>query len=132
MRADSGCELALLRADGGASRNGLLMQLQADALQVTVTLTPVAISGLQGTLSCSGVRRRAGLLMLLPAHALEERPATLCSSTTTCKGAGVALNRLCAVWVGSMPTQGRVRQARLVAALPAVLLALEQRCNATF
>lgn len=34
MRADAGCELALLRADGGASRNGLLMQLQADALQV--------------------------------------------------------------------------------------------------
>ena len=34
MRADAGCELALLRADGGASRNGLLMQLLADALQV--------------------------------------------------------------------------------------------------
>ena len=34
MRADSGCQLALLRADGGASRSGLLMQLQADALQV--------------------------------------------------------------------------------------------------
>ncbi|KAK9834827.1 hypothetical protein WJX81_001779 [Elliptochloris bilobata] len=36
MRADAGCELRLLRADGGASRNGLLMQLQADALQVEV------------------------------------------------------------------------------------------------
>lgn len=36
MRADSGCELALLHADGGASRNGLLMQLQADALQVRI------------------------------------------------------------------------------------------------
>ena len=35
MRADSGGELALLRADGGASRNGLLMQMQADALQVS-------------------------------------------------------------------------------------------------
>ncbi len=34
MAADAGCALRLLRADGGCSRNGLLMQLQADALQV--------------------------------------------------------------------------------------------------
>jgi len=38
MSADAGCELRLLRADGGCSRNGLLMELQADALQVRALL----------------------------------------------------------------------------------------------
>ena len=36
MEADSGIKLAELRVDGGASRNNLLMQLQADMLGVPV------------------------------------------------------------------------------------------------
>jgi glycerol kinase len=36
MRADSGIALASLRVDGGAARNNLLMQLQADILGVAV------------------------------------------------------------------------------------------------
>lgn len=36
MRADSGIELGELRVDGGASRNDLLMQMQADILGVPV------------------------------------------------------------------------------------------------
>jgi glycerol kinase len=36
LRADSGLELASLRVDGGASRNDLLMQLQADVLGARV------------------------------------------------------------------------------------------------
>jgi glycerol kinase len=36
MRADSGLKLTELRVDGGAARNDLLMQLQADALGVPV------------------------------------------------------------------------------------------------
>lgn len=36
MRADSGLELSNLRADGGASANNLLMQMQADLIQAPV------------------------------------------------------------------------------------------------
>ena len=36
MRADSGIALTSLKVDGGASSNNVLMQLQADILQVTV------------------------------------------------------------------------------------------------
>jgi glycerol kinase len=36
MRADSGIELKELRVDGGATRNDLLMQFQADVLQIPV------------------------------------------------------------------------------------------------
>ena len=36
MRADSGIALTILKVDGGASSNNVLMQLQADILQVTV------------------------------------------------------------------------------------------------
>lgn len=36
MQADSGLDLAELRVDGGASANGLLMQMQADCLGVNV------------------------------------------------------------------------------------------------
>lgn len=42
MRADSGIALTSLRVDGGASRDNLLMQLQADALGVPV-MRPVNI-----------------------------------------------------------------------------------------
>jgi len=37
MRADSGIPLTALRVDGGASANNLLMQMQADMIQVPVT-----------------------------------------------------------------------------------------------
>ena len=36
MQADSGLPLAQLRVDGGASANGLLMQIQADVLGIDV------------------------------------------------------------------------------------------------
>jgi glycerol kinase len=36
MRADAGCEITTLRADGGASVSDLLMQMQADLLQIPV------------------------------------------------------------------------------------------------
>jgi glycerol kinase len=36
MQADSGLPLAELRVDGGASANGLLMQIQADVLGIDV------------------------------------------------------------------------------------------------
>jgi glycerol kinase len=36
MRADSGLALSLLRVDGGASANNILMQFQADILQTTI------------------------------------------------------------------------------------------------
>ncbi len=36
MRADAECELSELRSDGGAAANDLLMQLQADLLQIPV------------------------------------------------------------------------------------------------
>jgi ribulose kinase len=40
MVADAGREgFSLLRVDGGASRNSLLMQLQADAIQVPPSIT---------------------------------------------------------------------------------------------
>ena len=39
MQADSGLPLATLRADGGASANGLLMQMQADLLGVPVEVS---------------------------------------------------------------------------------------------
>jgi glycerol kinase len=36
MRQDSGIDLSALRVDGGAARNNLLMQIQADVLGVPV------------------------------------------------------------------------------------------------
>ena len=45
MRADAGTELKLLRVDGGCSRNGLLLQLQADTLQACLSSTPCLCHG---------------------------------------------------------------------------------------
>lgn len=42
MRADSGIDLAVLRADGGASANNLLMQIQADLIDAPVS-RPVCV-----------------------------------------------------------------------------------------
>jgi glycerol kinase len=36
MQADAGIDLAVLKVDGGASANNLLMQFQSDVLQVNV------------------------------------------------------------------------------------------------
>ena len=36
MKADSGINLTSLKVDGGASANNLLMQMQADLLQIPV------------------------------------------------------------------------------------------------
>jgi glycerol kinase len=57
MRADSGLELTELRVDGGASRNNLLMQIQADVAGVrivrpsmieTTALGAARLAGLEG------------------------------------------------------------------------------------
>jgi glycerol kinase len=42
MQADRGMELSALSADGGASRNDLLMQIQSDVLQKPVRRSRVA------------------------------------------------------------------------------------------
>ena len=36
MRQDAGCDIALLRADGGASVSDVLLQMQADLLRIPV------------------------------------------------------------------------------------------------
>lgn len=55
MEADLGARIDELSADGGASRNGVLMQLQADVLDRRVRRNPVA------ELSAAGVGVMAGL-----------------------------------------------------------------------
>ncbi|MEI2415260.1 glycerol kinase GlpK [Orrella sp. JC864] len=55
MRADSSCELSELRVDGGAARNDLLMQMQADLLGVPVVRPRNAES------TALGAARLAGL-----------------------------------------------------------------------
>ena len=55
MQADQGAELSALSADGGASRNDLLMQIQSDVLQKPVLRSRVA------ELSAIGVGIMAGI-----------------------------------------------------------------------
>lgn len=55
MRADTGIELSELKVDGGMTANALLMQLLADALDVTVVLPEVAET------TCLGAAYAAGL-----------------------------------------------------------------------
>ena len=55
MQADCGVELSALSADGGASRNDLLMQIQSDVLQRPVRRSRVA------ELSAIGVGIMAGI-----------------------------------------------------------------------
>jgi glycerol kinase len=55
MEADSGIRLKELRADGGASVNGLLMQLQADLLNVPVARPKVAETTALGAAYLAGL-----------------------------------------------------------------------------
>jgi glycerol kinase len=55
MEADLGARIDELSADGGASRNGLLMQLQADVLDRRIRRNPIA------ELSAAGVGVMAGI-----------------------------------------------------------------------
>ena len=57
MRREGSLELSSLRADGGATRNSTLMQLQADVLGVPV------YRSLQEELSALGVARLGGLIL---------------------------------------------------------------------
>ena len=57
MRDESGVEMPLLRADGGATRNSALMQLQADVLGVPLYRST------QEELSALGVARLGGLVL---------------------------------------------------------------------
>jgi len=55
MEADSGIKLRQLRADGGASANDLLMQLQADLLGVPVVRPQVAETTALGAAYLAGL-----------------------------------------------------------------------------
>lgn len=82
MQCESAMEFSLLRADGGATRNNLLMQLQADVLG-----TPVYRST-QQELSALGVARLGGLVLhwwkdLSSAHGLQRTSDAFMPSTTT-------------------------------------------------
>lgn len=55
MRADSGIELGELRVDGGASRNNLLMQMQADILGVPVVRPKVVETTVLGAAFLAGL-----------------------------------------------------------------------------
>lgn len=55
MAADSGIELSALRVDGGASRNDLLMQMQADLLGVPVLRSASAESTAVGAAFLAGL-----------------------------------------------------------------------------
>jgi glycerol kinase len=55
MKADSGIELSELRVDGGAARNDLLMQIQADLLGVPVVRPRVSESTARGAAGLAGL-----------------------------------------------------------------------------
>ncbi|GAB1577455.1 glycerol kinase GlpK [Bordetella petrii] len=55
MNADSGIELSELRVDGGAARNDLLMQMQADLLGVPVVRPRVSESTARGAAGLAGL-----------------------------------------------------------------------------
>ncbi len=55
MEADSGIRLATLRVDGGATRNDLLMQMQADLLGVPVVRTGVVEASALGAALAAGL-----------------------------------------------------------------------------
>jgi glycerol kinase len=55
MQADAGCTLAEVRADGGASRNDLLMQFQADLLGVPVVRPRVTETTALGAAGLAGL-----------------------------------------------------------------------------
>jgi glycerol kinase len=81
MQVESATEFPLLRADGGATRNNTLMQLQADALGVPVYRST------QQELSALGVARLGGLVLswwrdLSSADGLERTTDVFIPSTT--------------------------------------------------
>jgi glycerol kinase len=55
MQADSGVPLAQLRVDGGASANGLLMQIQADVLGIDVVRPKNAEATVMGAAYLAGI-----------------------------------------------------------------------------
>ena len=55
MQADSGLPLAQLRVDGGASANGLLMQIQADVLGIDVVRPKNAEATVLGAAYLAGI-----------------------------------------------------------------------------
>jgi len=55
MKADSGIALSELRVDGGAARNDLLMQMQANLLGVSVVRPRVAESTARGAAGLAGI-----------------------------------------------------------------------------
>ncbi len=55
MKADSGIELAALRADGGASANDFLMQVQADIINAPVNALPVCETSAAGAAYLAGL-----------------------------------------------------------------------------
>jgi glycerol kinase len=55
MQADSGLPLAQLRVDGGASANGLLMQIQADVLGIEVVRPKNAEATVMGAAYLAGI-----------------------------------------------------------------------------
>ena len=55
MQADAGCPLAEVRADGGVSRNDLLMQFQADVLGVPVVRPRVTETTALGAAGLAGL-----------------------------------------------------------------------------
>jgi glycerol kinase len=55
MRADAGCEVAEIHVDGGASRNNLLMQMQADLLGIPVVRPQVTETTALGAAFLAGL-----------------------------------------------------------------------------
>jgi glycerol kinase len=55
MRADSGLELTELRVDGAASRNNLLMQIQADVAGVRVVRSSISETTALGAAYLTGL-----------------------------------------------------------------------------
>ena len=78
MGADSGIPLAALRVDGGATRNDLLMQMQADFLGVPVMRTGIAEASALGAALAAGlsvgIYRDLGEIERLPSSSTTFEP----------------------------------------------------------
>ena len=55
MRQDAGCEISLLRVDGGASVSDLMMQFQADLLRIPVDRPAMVETTAFGAASLAGL-----------------------------------------------------------------------------
>ncbi len=60
MKIDSGVDLTLLKVDGGMVANDLLMQIQADVLQVPVIRPKVAETTALGAAYAAGLAVNSG------------------------------------------------------------------------